>query len=77
MGEVRGQRILCPPVQYLAPLAAVIAVRLSLSKTAVSTRTGRGRQLLRNIAEQERFLNMSKTALSLRVLRRSGFLLIK
>ena len=35
-----------------------IAVRLGLSKTAVSTRIGRGRQLLRSIVEQEGFLNM-------------------
>ena len=35
-----------------------IANKLGLSKTAVSTRIGRGRQLLRNIVEQEGFLNM-------------------
>ena len=33
-----------------------IASRLGLSKTAVSTRISRGRQLLRNIVEQEGFL---------------------
>lgn len=33
-----------------------IASRLGLSKTAVSTRNGRGRQLLRSIMEQEGFL---------------------
>ena len=33
-----------------------IAVRLGLSKTAVSTRIDRGRQLLRSIVEQEGFL---------------------
>ena len=33
-----------------------IAARLGLSKTAVSTRVSRGRQLLRNIVEQEGFL---------------------
>ena len=32
-----------------------IAIKLGLSKTAVSTRIGRGRQLLRNIVEQEGF----------------------
>ena len=35
-----------------------IASKLGLSKTAVSTRVSRGRQLLRNIVEQEGFLNM-------------------
>ena len=35
-----------------------IAIKLGLSKTAVSTRIGRGRQLLRSIVEQEGFLNM-------------------
>ena len=34
-----------------------IANRLGLSKTAVSTRIGRGRQLLRSIVEQEGFLD--------------------
>lgn len=33
-----------------------IAAELGLSKTAVSTRIGRGRQLLRNIVEREGFL---------------------
>ena len=33
-----------------------IAARLDLSKTAVSTRISRGRQLLRDIAEREGFL---------------------
>ena len=33
-----------------------IAARLGLSKTAVSTRVSRGRQLLRNIVEREGFL---------------------
>ena len=35
-----------------------IAARLGLSKTAVSTRISRGRQLLRDIVEQEGFLDM-------------------
>ena len=35
-----------------------IAVKLGLSKTAVSTRISRGRQFLRSIVEQEGFLNM-------------------
>ena len=35
-----------------------IAAKLGLTKTAVSTRIGRGRQLLRNIVEKEGFLNM-------------------
>ena len=35
-----------------------IAIRLGLSKTAVSTRISRGRQLLQNIVEKEGFLNM-------------------
>ena len=35
-----------------------IAIKLGLSKTAVSTRISRGRQLLRSIVEQEGFLNM-------------------
>ncbi len=34
-----------------------IAAKLGLSKTAVSTRISRGRQLLRNIVEQEGFLS--------------------
>ena len=33
-----------------------IAAKLGLSKTAVSTRISRGRQLLRNIVEREGFL---------------------
>ena len=33
-----------------------IAAKLDLSKTAVSTRVSRGRQLLRDIVEQEGFL---------------------
>ena len=35
-----------------------IAIKLGLSKTAVSTRISRGRQLLQNIVEKEGFLNM-------------------
>ena len=33
-----------------------IAAKLGLSKTAVSTRVSRGRQMLRDIVEQEGFL---------------------
>ena len=53
------------PQTYRAPLEmklllgysdGEIAARLDLSKTAVSTRISRGRQLLRDIAEREGFL---------------------